>query len=621
MSASRWIFPLLVLSNTAQASNSEGIEDITSDNVYQSDDFPSPPNLGNAIYSPARQKPIKNNNILQNYYEKKRAKQHKLNNYSVPPMTLRDTTDESTRSGGSGYGVPQSPSTPNYKVVREADEDRQVIAGIPDLNDPCFRRYVDCIIVNAQPYERRSSFSLMNCKAHCLQSQTGTYTCRSFVYDNINQVCDLFAHVGDQAPARLLKFQTRDYFEPTQAYHCLNPITTTTIQYTTEATTTQSTTVATLPMRPTPPLDQVVAHASQLDRRENFEEAVKTVETESLVEQKFFDKSPKAPTYCPPGKRISFLQTEGFELYNNDDIILAVSSVSECISACERNQISGQALDCRSFDYSDSTCSFSKETAVPVGNGQLKQRNDTTYYEKICVAESATKNCSPTFVRFPQMVLVGFAEAVADAATFEACFEYCMESQTRFGFNCSSGMYFFEEAQLNCILNSEDRHTQSDLFAEENTDIVDYFEVGCQKPPPQPTRPRMRSAKTFSVPELLVVAAETQTDWSKCEDGFQHRRRDCDDPDQCGLESRICGDEPLIEMRPEKKTRDKYDDFPTPEDIAKVKADVLAHGLRCRADVCCPVFKGCAVGLRLNSNLKKLEWCKKPCANKRRRKH
>ncbi|KHJ83413.1 hypothetical protein OESDEN_16890, partial [Oesophagostomum dentatum] len=89
------------------------------------------------------------------------------------------------------------------------------------------------------------------------------------------------------------------------------------------------------------------------------------------------------------------------------------------------------------------------------------------------------------------------------------------------------------EAQLNCILNSEDRHTQSDLFTEENTDIVDYFEVGCQKPK---QRPRMRSAKTYAIPNSLVIAPETQTEWSNCEDGLQHRRRDCSDPEHCGLE-------------------------------------------------------------------------------------
>ncbi|KIH53156.1 PAN domain protein [Ancylostoma duodenale] len=83
-----------------------------------------------------------------------------------------------------------------------------------DLLDMEFQR------ANRAPVSR-SSLSLLHCKSYCLHSQTGVYSCRSFVYDNINQVCDLFAHVGDQAPARLLKFQSRDYFEPTHAYQCL----------------------------------------------------------------------------------------------------------------------------------------------------------------------------------------------------------------------------------------------------------------------------------------------------------------------------------------------------------------------------------------------------------------
>jgi hypothetical protein len=40
----------------------------------------------------------------------------------------------------------------------------------------------------------------------------------------------------------------------------------------------------------------------------------------------------------------------------------------------------------------------------------------------------------------------------------------------------------FQEPQLNCILNSEDKSSQPDLFTEENTDIVDYFETGCKLP-------------------------------------------------------------------------------------------------------------------------------------------
>ncbi|KAK6742049.1 hypothetical protein RB195_009737 [Necator americanus] len=306
-------------------------------------------------------------------------------------------------------------------------------------------------------------------------------------------VCDLFAHVGDQAPARLLKFQSRDYFEPTHAYQCMNfPISSTTTTHV--PTTIKTTTVALLPARPTLPVDHIVARATKVDRREDSEKIVKAKEVNELTKQNHSSATSAARSYCPSGKRISFLRTEGFELYKNDDITLPVTHVDECVVACERNIVSGQALDCRSFDYSSSSCSFSSETAVPVGNGQLKQRDDSYYYEKICVAESAVKNCSPTFTRFPQMVLVGFAEAVADAASFESCFEYCLDSHATFGFNCSSGMYFFEEAQLNCVLNSEDRHTQKDLFTEENTDIVDYFEIGCQEPR---GKARMRAAKTF----------------------------------------------------------------------------------------------------------------------------
>lgn len=113
-------------------------------------------------------------------------------------------------------------------AIPNMEKENQVVTAVPDLSDPCFRRYANSIVVNAQPFERRSSISLIQCKNQCLSSQIGVYSCRSFVYDNVNQVCDLFAHVGDQSPARLLRFQTRDYFEPTSAVTCkptLNDVT------------------------------------------------------------------------------------------------------------------------------------------------------------------------------------------------------------------------------------------------------------------------------------------------------------------------------------------------------------------------------------------------------------
>ncbi|KAK6054082.1 PAN domain protein [Cooperia oncophora] len=217
-----------------------------------------------------------------------------------------------------------------------------------------------------------------------------------------------------------------------------------------------------------------------------------------------------------------------------------------------------------------------------------------------CPAGKKIRNCSPTFTRFPQMVLVGFAEAVADTSSFEACFELCLDSFSTFGFNCTSGMYFFES-----------RQAQKDLFAEENTDIVDYFEIGCEKP----QRRRIHAARTHTLPEKLVIAAETQTEWSECEDGLQHRRRDCNNRENCGLESRPCEGE----IKSSSVLQDSPEELPTHEDIAKVKAEVRKHGLRCAPDICCDVFNKCSVGLRLNSKMKRLEWCKRPCADKGRK--
>ncbi|KAK6742053.1 hypothetical protein RB195_009741 [Necator americanus] len=61
----------------------------------------------------------------------------------------------------------------------------------------------------------------------------------------------------------------------------------------------------------------------------------------------------------------------------------------------------------------------------------------------------------------------------------------------------------------------------------------------------------------LAVPDKLVIAPETQTEWSMCEDGLQHRRRDCSDRKHCGLESRNCGEAAVTEKRRKNKEKVK----------------------------------------------------------------
>ncbi|WKX98825.1 hypothetical protein Q1695_014032 [Nippostrongylus brasiliensis] len=577
------IFILLFVAGIVSSNSSDDFEDITAQHTYDSrDTVPPLTSSSRSLSHEGRISPRpKNHDVVYQYARKDENSIEITDPYSQP--VLRDEFGRAPLAAVKRDPIPRKTTS---KVNRGLGQHHQVIAGIPDTNDPCFRRYANCIVVNAQPYERRSSISLIHCKSHCLHSQTGVYTCRSFVYDNINQVCDLFAHVGDQSPARLLKFQSRDYFEPTHAVEC-----------------------------------SAVVRAIKVEQHEDSDDFV------GLSAFADHTEPPQPPTdpptasssdgvmRCPAGKKISFLRTEGFQLFNNDDMTLLVFDVDECVAACEKNEISGRPLDCRSFDYVAPTCFFSSETAVPAGSGQLQQRNDSFYYEKICVSDTRLSSCAAEFSRFPQMVLVGFAEAVTDAVSFEACFDSCMDSSRDLGFNCTSGMYFFEEPQLNCILNSENRFTQRDLFAEENTDIVDYFEIGCEKTFSAESKHRAKAATTFPVPEKLVIASETRTEWSVCEDGLQHRRRDCGDRESCGLESRPCKAKE-IKSTPIQRDEISAEELPSHDEVVRVKAKVRKFGLRCAPDVCCTVFDSCAVGLRLNTKMKRLEWCKRPCHRK-----
>lgn len=61
-----------------------------------------------------------------------------------------------------------------------------------------------------------------------------------------------------------------------------------------------------------------------------------------LLEQKtpVLDEAEVIGLRCPPGKKTGFLRTQGFELFENDDITRATGSVEECIEYCQKNNVS-----------------------------------------------------------------------------------------------------------------------------------------------------------------------------------------------------------------------------------------------------------------------------------------
>uniref|UniRef100_A0A915B912 Apple domain-containing protein n=1 Tax=Parascaris univalens TaxID=6257 RepID=A0A915B912_PARUN len=461
------------------------------------------------------------------------------------------------------------------------------ITRIADTSDICFRRYANSIIVNAQPYERRSTITLATCKHHCLHSQSGIYKCNSIVYDNINQVCDLFAHVGDQPPARLLMFQTRDYYEPTFLNECIpgnNPSAT---LFSFDSSTTSN---------------------DPTDTENKPRDGSLSTNILGVPSNKTGVNDSPLMHLCPEGRLVRFLRTQGFELYKYDQWILEGVTIEECLDACANNSDAlGNAVECHSVDFSKGRCVLSAESTVPLGSGQLKLMDDTDYYEKICVDENVASECPQIFDRYPQMILVGFAEVVIDSPTFEHCFDNCLNSYALHGMRCASGMYYYEEAQLNCILNVEDRITQKQLFTEENLDIVDYFEIRCYNRKERKPQSHFKaySSKTIEMEvkdraqakELKVT--DEWSEWSSCtDDRIQMRTRSCNGR-ICARDVRRCHPE-MIENA---------------LNLTALKEQFNAKGITCAPDICCPVFGGCRVGLIQSTTTRRLEWCQNPCNN------
>ncbi|CAD6197421.1 unnamed protein product [Caenorhabditis auriculariae] len=597
-------------SSDAQGGFSNEIEDITN---HDHEKFPTPMPVDVQTGASVQKVSEKAKQSVLNYISRKNVDE-KSQNYQI--FNEQELVGRGVRAS---YAKRRSSNVNGLSRDDESSAERQVVAGIPDLSrfkhfscpisvskrglqklitlicpcserlhntitgDECFRRYANCIIVNAQPYERRSSTGLVHCKQHCMLSQSGAYTCRSFIYDNINRVCDLFAHVGDLAPARLMKFQTRDYFEPTNSLRCISLA-----ADSSDSHSHNEEDLNTLPIRKSffnIPIYRLPASSTEL--RNNGIALQPVAPPGPEPDQKELQR-------CPRGKLSRFLRTEGFELFGHDDEQMNVTDVAQCASACQKNKVNGRRLECRSFDFSGATCSFTKEAAVPTGNGQLKHREQAFYYEKICVDERFVENCTSSFSRHPQMILVGFAEAVTDSPSFEHCFDACLNSQQLFGFNCTSGMYYFEEGKLNCILNSENRRTQKELFTEENTDIVDYFEIECQK------MPRVNGVKNY---ESSVVAAEKLIlvpEWSPCVDGMQHRHKMCAQPEACGMEAKVCGEDAQNDLNTEENEKSPID-VPSKDEIAEVKAKIRRDGFKCPNDECCRVFFSCDYGQKHTS--------------------
>ncbi|CAJ0574391.1 unnamed protein product, partial [Mesorhabditis spiculigera] len=215
-----------------------------------------------------------------------------------------------------------------------------------------------------------------------------------------------------------------------------------------------------------------------------------------------------AGSQCYAPYLTQYIAVEGMQLENELDRIINVD-LESCESLCtQRLSLTTSDFNCKSFMYNNVTrsCVLSDERSTPLGRGKLVPTEGFTYYEKKCFASPNTCRNTPSFVRVPQKILVGFAAFVMEnVPSVTMCLDQCTNPPPETGddFVCKSVMYYYNEQE--CILNAETRLSKPDLFIPEGDDFqVDYFDIAChlnKEDCPSGTSPKVVRTLNSALPE------------------------------------------------------------------------------------------------------------------------
>ncbi|KRY55904.1 Uncharacterized protein T03_9557 [Trichinella britovi] len=354
----------------------------------------------------------------------------------------------------------------------------------------CFSCSPGFSIAQGFPFERRTPITCEDCLQLCLEKQSAEYPycCRAVVYDFAYRTCDLFAVDGKSQPQIVTKYETRSYFVPT----------------------------------------------GQCGAKKEPEK--------------------EAAALCKEGELPKIIEISG---YTDPDAKEAISlsgyTLKDCATACLDNKdAEGKPLEiegaCASLIYEGTTCKLDDMKIEYLRN--LQPSADSTYMMVQCFPEKLVSQCPNNFIYAPGHVLVGFAKTVITTSSESECVEKCLTSTEDLGFYCKSGMFYQEDRNENCILNTESRSTQPNVYTEDEAAVM-YFELGCGR---SGRRLSKKFYKNFSQALFDLPAAGLWTQWSPCAttDGSSIRYRACREKDirNCPKEVKSCSNAQKLPMKP-----------------------------------------------------------------------
>uniref|UniRef100_A0A914X9T5 Apple domain-containing protein n=1 Tax=Plectus sambesii TaxID=2011161 RepID=A0A914X9T5_9BILA len=471
------------------------------------------------------------------------------NGYAPPSAAPVSEINSPVGGGGivSGYNRPPLPT------IRSAQSEGQC-----SFDQSQWKAEVQCAIANAVMFDRRTGISCEECLKQCAGAQdpTSPWICRAATYDHRWSICDLFAIQGTNEPYFLTEFPGRDYFKfigapvappvapvapvgpggPSGPSGPSGPA-----PYGPGA--------RGLPNKPQPEGFTIAPPVEPLETPEPIlTEGPEEPEQPLLPEQPEGPKQPEKPELpaaggagsgsgvCGAGLEARYCEWKEKERADpgkETQTVNGVNSADACAKACGLNE----KFACSSAVVAKSSCELSSSKADAAFPEELVDVPGSSYLSKVCLPANLLAGTTKIWGVTPNYILVGHVQEVADATSLEDCQIACLNAEKKFSFKCQSAMWYPSDPDQNCLLNSETKDSQPDVFVPEDQGVnMLYLDIGRSALKKDKNGPQFRDDP---------IVEDKWTKWSNCEQsksGFRNRYLKCKAKDvrKCPKETVKC---------------------------------------------------------------------------------
>uniref|UniRef100_A0A914EN27 Apple domain-containing protein n=1 Tax=Acrobeloides nanus TaxID=290746 RepID=A0A914EN27_9BILA len=227
------------------------------------------------------------------------------------------------------------------------------------------------------------------------------------------------------------------------------------------------------------------------------------------------------------------------------------SNRKQCIDYCDDEGV----ISCASAMFSTMGCELSLSRANYTTSDSLKEAPNVTYVEKVCVPKNIAQGTKKVFGSVLNHILVGQVLEVTDAKSIKECVISCLKAEQQFGFVCRSAMWYPNDDDQNCLLNTESRITTPEVFMPEDQGVnVVYFEI--PKAVDESIKEKAVNVRFRDSPISTKKIETKWTRWSMCKkddmNAQRHRYLKCTDKKdirKCPKESVMCRHPPMLNIK------------------------------------------------------------------------